>query len=111
MSVTLDGKKPITVFEDSFSEEVWSSTYKDHKDETIDHTLARVANAVADMEETQELKDEWSEKFFDMLSNFKCTAGGRIYSNAGTEWKGTTLMNCFVAPRREYDIDSLDAIV
>ena len=111
MSVTVDAKNPVTIFEDSFSEEVWASTYKDHKDDTIDHTMARVANAVAEMEETQELKDEWAEKFYDLLSNFKGTAGGRIYSNAGTEWKGTTLMNCFVAPRRTNDIDSLDAII
>ena len=61
MSVTVDAKNPVTIFEDSFSEEVWASTYKDHKDDTIDHTMARVANAVAEMEETQELKDEWAE--------------------------------------------------
>lgn len=86
-----------TVFQDPFSKEVWEATYKDHNDETIDDTLWRVAEAVASVEKNKELREEWSKKFYDMLSEFKTTAGGRIYSNAGTEWKGTTLMNCISA--------------
>ena len=100
-----------TVFEDSFSEEVWTSTYKDHNDETINDTIYRIAAATASMEATEELAREWTFKFYDLLSNFKATAGGRIYANAGTEWKGTTLMNCYVSPRGDKDIDSLDGIL
>lgn len=102
---------PSTVFEDSFSEEVWRATYKDHNDETINDTLRRVAGAVAQAEETDDLKEIWTERFYDMLSGFKCTSGGRIYSNAGTEWKGTTLMNCFVSPRAKHDVDSIEGIL
>ena len=83
-----------TTFEDLFSEEVWRSTYKDHNDKTINDTLFRVAKAAASVEETPELQETWTINFYDLLSNFKATSGGRIYSNAGTEWKGTTLMNC-----------------
>lgn len=101
----------VTNFQDSFSQEVWASTYKDHKDDTIDDTFRRVANFAAGAEETEELKQEWSENFFKLLSNFTATAGGRIYSNAGTDWKGTTLMNCFVSPRASSDIDSLNGII
>ena len=100
-----------TVFEDTFSEEVWKTTYKDYKDETIDDTIYRVASAAASAEVSPELGREWTRKFYHMLSQFRSTAGGRIYSNIGTEWKGTTLMNCFVAPRQEYDVDSLDSIL
>lgn len=103
-------KKITTTFEDSFSEEVWASTYKDYKDESINDTMFRVAAAAASMEKTDELKLEWTEKFYDLLSNFKATAGGRIYANAGTEWGGTTLMNCYVGPRVKHDTDSLDGI-
>lgn len=99
-----------TVFEDSFSEEVWYTTYKDHNDNNIDETFRRVAKAVASVEETAELKKEWEEKFYDLLSDFKTTTGGRIYANAGTEFKGTTLMNCFVGPKPIYDQDSLKGI-
>jgi ribonucleoside-diphosphate reductase alpha chain len=104
-------KKYKTVFEDPFSEEVWVSTYKDHNDETIDDTMFRVAAAAASMEQTDELRLLWTENFYDLLSNFKATAGGRIYANAGTEWKGTTLMNCYVGPRVKKDADSLDGIL
>lgn len=102
---------PTTDFEDPFSKEVWESTYKDHNDETVNDTLRRVARYVASAEETETLRELWEIRFYDMLSGFKCTSGGRIYANAGTEWGGTTLMNCFVSPRSDYDIDSLPAIV
>ena len=110
--VTLAGINiPTTEFEDTFSQEVWSSTYKDHNDDTINDTLRRVAKFVASAEDTESLQDIWTERFYDLLAGFKCTAGGRIYSNAGTEWAGTTLMNCFVAPREPRDIDSLKNIL
>ena len=100
-----------TQFEDPFSEEVWRNTYKDHKDEDINDTIYRVASTAASVERSSELHQEWTRKFYHMLSQFRATAGGRIYSNIGTEWKGTTLMNCFVAPRQHDDIDSLDSIL
>ena len=104
-------QKEQTIFQDSFSEEIWSSTYKDHSDNTVDDTMFRVALSIASVELTEELKIEWTGKFYDMLTNFKATAGGRIYANAGTSWGGTTLMNCYVAPRASSDIDSLKNIL
>lgn len=86
---------PSTEFQDSFSKEVWESTYKDHNDSDINSSLHRVASYVATAEETEELQELWTNRFYDMLSEFKCTSGGRIYANAGTEWGGTTMMNCF----------------
>jgi ribonucleoside-diphosphate reductase alpha chain len=104
-------KKYRTTFEDSFSEEVWAATYKDHNDRDINDTLFRVAAGAASVETTEALRLEWTEKFYDLLTSFKATAGGRIYANAGTEWGGTTLMNCYVGPRANYDPDSLDGIL
>lgn len=100
-----------TVFEDSFSEEVWKNTYKDHNDRDINETLLRVAIDIASVEETEELRDEWTQKFYMMLSQFCVVPGGRIISNAGTEWGGTTYINCFVSPREDEKIDSLDGIL
>jgi ribonucleoside-diphosphate reductase alpha chain len=100
-----------TVFQDTFSEEIWGITYKDHNDKDINDTFRRVAKAIASVEETDELRATWEENFYDMLTNFKAVPGGRILSNAGTEWKGTTLMNCFVGPRAKQDIDSLPGIL
>ncbi len=99
-----------TKFLDEFSQEVWSTTYKSADDNTIDDTLRRVATAVASVERTPELQAEWAGKFYDLLTDFKICAGGRILANAGTRWKGTTLMNCFVGPKPLYDQDSLEGI-
>ena len=101
----------MTEFIDPFSKEVWEQTYKDHTDNTIDDNFRRVAKAIASVEKTEELRTEWEDKFYDLLSDFKGTCGGRTYSNAGTEWAGTTLLNCFVSPRGSNDIDSLDNII
>lgn len=100
-----------TIFKDEFSKEVWETTYKHHTDVTVEDTFRRVANAVASVESNKELREEWEGKFFDMLSDFRVTCGGRIYSNAGTEFHGTTLMNCFVGPKPTYDQDSLEGII
>lgn len=104
-------KKFNTVFEDSFSEEVWKSTYKHHTDNDVNDTMLRVAEYIASAETTEEKKIEWTEKFYEMLSGFKVVPGGRILSNAGTGWDGTTLINCFVNPRPEHNIDSLEGII
>jgi len=106
----MSGDNPSTVFEDSFSREVWETTYKDHQDDTVDDTMRRVAKYIASAEKLQRDRDTWEERFYDLLSEFKGTVGGRTYSNAGTEWS-TTLHNCFVAPRDEYDIDSIEGIL
>lgn len=100
-----------TTFETEFSREIWTSTYKDSTDDTVDDTMMRVARHVAQAEKNQSLRDYWQLKFYDMLTGFKVTAGGRIYSNAGADWMGTTLMNCFAAPRDSSDIDSLNGIL
>ena len=100
-----------TTFQDPFSEEIWNITYKDHNDADVNNTFRRVAKAIASVEQTDELKATWEDNFYDMLTNFKGVPGGRILSNAGTEWEGTTLMNCFVGPRIKYDIDSLSGIL
>lgn len=101
---------PSTMFQDSFSKEIWEVTYKDHNDADINQTLSRIAKAIASVEATDELRATWEGNFYDLLTNFKGVPGGRIMSNAGTEWSGTTLMNCFVGPREKYDIDSLEGI-
>lgn len=98
-------------FNNSFSEEIWRITYKDHKDNDVTDTWYRVANAIASVEKTPELRKEWREKFYDMLEGFKVTPGGRITANAGAEWSGTTLANCFVLPNPTNPVDSLAGIL
>ena len=103
--------QPNTEFEDTFSEEIWDSTYKDHEDDSVDDSFYRVARGIAAGEETEELRRKWTDIFYEeLLSGFISTTGGRIYSNAGTSWGGTTMFNCFVGPSKTNDIDSLKSI-
>ena len=96
------------VFEDLFSYELWQSTYKDPKDESIYDTWRRIAKKVASTEEDKQL---WEDRFYDLLEDFKITVGGRIYANAGGSFENkTTLINCFVAPRESNDLDSIEGI-
>lgn len=97
-------------FPNDFSEEVWRTTYKDHNDQDVYDTWKRIAKDIASVEETDDLKEEWYFRFLDMLLDFKGVPGGRIQSNAGTEWKSTTYFNCFVGPQPETDLDSLESI-
>lgn len=101
---------PTTTFKDPFSEEVWSSTYKDHKDGDVNGTFRRVAKYIASAENTPEKQVEWEAKFYDLLSDFKGVAGGRITANAGTDWAGTTLANCYVGSLPDENLDSIDGI-
>jgi len=101
----------MTAFIDSFAEEVWAQTYKDHTDTSVNDTLHRVAKAIASVEKTPQDIETWESRFYDLLTDFKGTCGGRTYANAGTSWNGTTLLNCFVSPRSSYNIDSLDDII
>jgi ribonucleoside-diphosphate reductase alpha chain len=99
-----------TFFIDDFSREVWETTYKHYSDKNIDDTFRRVAKTVASVEKTEQLKELWSNNFYELLCGFKATAGGRILANAGTDWSGTTLMNCFTGPKPSYDQDSIEGI-
>src|SRR5579883_1072713 len=44
----------------------------------------RVAAGIAGVEPTAAKRAEWTEKFYDLLSDFKFVPGGRILSGAGT---------------------------
>lgn len=90
------------MFKTVLAYENWKSKYAYNNEEPLD-TFKRVAKALASVEKYPEL---WYEMFlktlvkFDPLTNepigLKCTPGGRITANAGTEYDGATLINCFI---------------
>src|SRR5689334_18748941 len=61
---------------------------------------ARVARGIAAVEQTEEKRVEWEEKFYEALSDFKFVPGGRILAGAGTGHQ-VTYYNCFVIPSPE----------
>lgn len=96
-----------TIFTDEFSKEIYEQTYKYGK-EDINQTFYRVAKNIASIEND---KETWTEKFYEVLTNFNFSPGGRITSNAGTGLKGTTLINCFVDGFMGSDQDSMEGIL
>ena len=66
----------------------------------------RVARELASGEENEALRNEWQEKFYWLLSDFRFIPGGRILFGAGNP-RNVTLLNCYVIPVKE---DRLEAI-
>ncbi len=84
--------------------DIWDTKYrlktKEGKpvDQCFDDSYARVAKALAEVEESEELRKEWEEKFIWALRNGAIPAG-RITSNAGANQHkpATSTINCTVS--------------
>ena len=95
--------------------DIWDKKYrlktKDNEavDATIDETYQRVAQALADVESTEEKKTEWNTKFLWALRHGAIPAG-RITSNAGAlaHKPATSTINCTVSGTIK---DSMDDIL
>ncbi len=97
------------------SNDIWDKKYRLKKkdglpvDHAIDDTYKRVARALADVEETEENRHQWYDKFLWALRRGAIPAG-RIISNAGAqEYKpATSTINCTVSGTVE---DSMNDIL
>ena len=97
------------------SVDIWDKKYrlksKDGQviDENVTDTFVRVARALADVETTDEKKQEWFEKFNWAMENGAIPAG-RIMSNAGAQKHkpATSTINCTVSG---VVADSMDGIL
>ncbi len=95
--------------------DIWDTKYrlktKDGRiiDETIHDTYRRVARALAEVEATPALREEWYEKFVWALAHGAIPAG-RIISNAGAlaHKPATSTINCTVSGTIQ---DSMDDIL
>lgn len=103
-------KKRNTQFVDEFSKEVFDVTYKYALENDVNDRHLAIAKDMA-MVEAPELQELWTERFLDLLEDFKFVPGGRITSNAGTGLKGTTYINCFVSGFRGEKQDSMESIM
>lgn len=102
--------KEKTFFTDEFSEEIFNQTYRFSGEKSIYERHWHIANNLASVE-AQNSREYWREQFLELLSEFKFVPGGRITSNAGTDLRGTTYINCFVSGFRGEDQDSLSSIM
>jgi ribonucleoside-diphosphate reductase alpha chain len=82
--------------ESELSRFIWETRYRNPDahpaEQTLLDTWKRVAHAAAAPEQNPAL---WSERFLNLLRNFRFLPGGRILAGAGTT-RNLTLANCFV---------------
>ncbi len=88
----------MTRFAAPIAEQIWDMKYRlktadgTPVDQTVEDSWRRIARALASVEKTPE---EWEDKFYSALENFKYLPAGRITAGAGTD-RSVTLFNCFV---------------
>jgi ribonucleoside-diphosphate reductase alpha chain len=63
---------------------------------TPDLMWRRIAHELASVEATPELRQQWEDRFYWLLEDFRFIPGGRIMHGAGNH-KRVTLLNCFPA--------------
>ncbi|MDP4097677.1 ribonucleoside-diphosphate reductase [Paenibacillus sp. P96] len=66
-------------------------------EKTPEEMWDRLAQAMASVEKTPELQEEWRDKFRYLLDDWKLVPGGRIAAGAGASDE-LTLFNCYVIP-------------
>jgi ribonucleoside-diphosphate reductase alpha chain len=64
---------------------------------TPEEMWRRVARGIAAVEQTEEARHDWEERFYEVMDEFKFVPGGRILSGAGTGF-AVTYFNCYVIP-------------
>ena len=74
------------VFYEKYALRDKSGKIVEHKPEDMWH---RVAREMASPEKTKELRAEWEDNFYWLLSNFKFIPGGRILFGAGQQRRAT----------------------
>lgn len=74
----------------------YAKTKPNGKKETWHEASLRVAADIAEAEETEEKKTEYTARFFQLISELVFLPGGRTLANAGTSV--TNRHNCYVLP-------------
>ena len=82
-------------------------------EKTPEEMWKRVAWGISQAEKPA-VRQQWEQRFYDVMKDFKFVPGGRILSGAGTGYQ-VTYFNCFVIPSpkdsRDGIIDSLKQLV
>ena len=91
------------------SQQIWDAKYRLKADDgtpidvTIEDSWRRVARALAAAEKSPE---QWEERFYQCLEDFRFLPAGRILAGAGTG-RRVTLFNCFVMGNVEDDLGGI----
>lgn len=95
---------PADPFSMEISRHVWETRYRAPGEADVGASWRRVANAIAAAESGG--REQWSERFYRLLDQFRFLPGGRILAGAGTGHR-VTLFNCFVMGEIADDLTSI----
>ncbi|GMQ90289.1 MAG: hypothetical protein BMS9Abin10_0647 [Gammaproteobacteria bacterium] len=96
-------------FTTDIARHIWDTKYRYrdgnvNHDRTVEDTWRRIARAIAGVERND--REQWEQRFYHVLEDFKFLPGGRILAGAGTHHK-VTLLNCFVMGIIDDSMDSI----
>jgi ribonucleoside-diphosphate reductase alpha chain len=91
-------------FSMEISRHIWQTRYRAEGERDIGDTWRRVAQAIAAAEERY--SEQWAERFYGLLDDFRFLPGGRILAGAGTGHR-VTLFNCFVMGEIADDLEHI----
>ncbi len=91
-------------FSMEISRQVWETRYRAPGEADIGASWRRVAQAIAAAESGE--REQWAERFYRLLDQFRFLPGGRILAGAGTGHR-VTLFNCFVMGEIADDLVSI----
>lgn len=92
---------------DNLGKDVLKNKYLAPGEEHPYQAWRRQARAIASVEKTAKLKEQWEALFYHSLENFKFVPGGRIMHGAGRSDITTTLNNCYVVAIQSDSIKSI----
>ncbi len=75
-------------------------------EKTPEQMWRRVAREISSPEEKKDLRKQWEENFYWLLSDFRLIPGGRILFGAGQK-RRATLLNCYFMPVKEDSIEGI----
>ncbi len=91
-------------FRMDISRHIWETRYRAAGEADIRGSWRRVAQAIALAE--GDARDQWAERFYALLDDFRFLPGGRILAGAGTGHR-VTLFNCFVMGEIADDLEHI----
>ena len=91
------------VFHDKYALRAPDGAVIEHTPDLMWH---RIARELASVESTPELREQWEEKFYWLLEDFRFIPGGRIMHGAGNH-KRVTNLNCYTIPVHDDSIESI----
>ena len=98
------------------SRELFGRKYMINGEQDPDEVFIGVANEVGSAEKTEELRKEWTTRYYNLMREGKLIPGGRILANARRDTKLKQYNNCFVIPIEDslkgiYEALRQDAII